>query len=60
MAVTIAERIHLFPYRTQKLSSLTPMVLLLAGEQVVAAFQTKKDTLVGVLFCLKVDIIFVE
>ena len=27
MAVTIAERIHLFPFRTQKLSSLTPKVL---------------------------------
>ena len=30
MAVTIAERIHLFPSRTQKLSSLTPKVLGLA------------------------------
>lgn len=27
IAVTIAERIHLFSYRTQKLSSLTPKVL---------------------------------
>ena len=27
MVVTIAERIHLFPSRTQKLSSLTPKVL---------------------------------
>ena len=27
MAVTIAERIHLYPFRTQKLSSLTPKVL---------------------------------
>ena len=27
MAVTIAERSHLFPFRTQKLSSLTPKVL---------------------------------
>ena len=26
-AVTMAERIHLFSYRTQKLSSLTPKVL---------------------------------
>ena len=30
IAVTIAERIHLFSYRTQKLSSLTPKVLGLA------------------------------
>ena len=27
IAVTIAKRIHLFPFRTQKLSSFTPKVL---------------------------------
>ena len=27
LSVTIARRIHLFPYRTQKLSSLTSMIL---------------------------------
>ena len=29
IAVTIAKRIHLFPFRTQKLSFLTPKVLAL-------------------------------
>ena len=33
MAVTIAERIHLFPYRTQKLSSLAPKVLGLTARE---------------------------
>ena len=33
MVVTIAERTHLFPSRTQKLSSLTPKVLGLSARE---------------------------
>ena len=29
--VTIARRFHLFPFRTEKLSFVTPMVLLISG-----------------------------
>ena len=46
MAVTIAERIHLFPSRTQKLSSLAPKVLgLIAREdRLLPPFKTRKRT----------------
>jgi hypothetical protein len=30
--VVIALRLHLFPFRTEKLSSIAPMVLALLGE----------------------------
>ena len=30
--VTIARRFHLFPFRTEKLSFVTPMVLRIVGE----------------------------
>ena len=33
IVVTIAERIHLFPFRTQKLSFLTPKVVPLTGRK---------------------------
>ena len=46
----ITVRIHLYPYRTEKLSSLVPMVLHLnVGEQVAALFGESEMT---PLFCL--------
>ena len=42
ITVVIAARIHLFPFRTEKLSSLAPMVLhCVVGEQVAATFQRR-------------------
>ena len=53
MVVTIAERIHLFPSRTQKLSSLTPKVLGLDPGRIGSChLQIWKSTSNEVLFLL--------
>ena len=59
MVVTIAERIHLFPSRTQKLSSLTPKVLGFTPGRIGSChLPTEKNAFMGVLFLLQRELNF--
>ncbi len=59
MVVTIAERIHLFPSRTQKLSSLTPKVLGLDPGRIGSChLPTEKTPHRGVFSCWRRELNF--
>ena len=49
----MAEGIHLFPYRTQKLSLLTPMVLGGRPPGRLGSCQTNLTSILLVFFCVK-------
>ncbi len=48
------DEVHLFPFRTEKLSSSAQMVLLLVGEYVVAIFNSPSSFELGLFFMLKI------
>ena len=52
--VTIARRFHLFPFRTEKLSFVTPMVLRTSGRVGSRRFSFPGPFRVGDFFCLLV------
>ena len=51
--VTIARRFHLFPFRTEKLSFVTPMVLLISGRVGSRRFSQSPQyrQMLGTFFC---------